>query len=290
MSILINRKTPILVQGITGMQASFHTKRALGCGTNIVSGVAPGRNAINYLGVPVFSTVKEAVKETGAEAGVMFVPAPFVKNAAIEAIEAGLKTIVAISSGVPIKDMMEIKALLKNTQTTFIGPNTPGVITPEEACLGIFPENIHKKGNIGIVSKSSTLTYEAVLETKKAGLGQSTVVGLGDDMIIGTGFVEILSKFEKDEETKAVILIGSMGGTYEEQAADYYAALKQKKPVIAYIAGSSVPLNEQIGYAGDIITRGKISAEDKKAKLKASGMIVAESINELHLILEQMKP
>lgn len=282
MSILVNKDTKVLVQGITGTQASFHIRRSMDYGTNVVAGVTPGKGGITYMDVPVFNSVREAVKETGANASVMFVPAKSVKSALRETAEAGVELAVCIADSVPIKDMMEIKSILKATGTKFIGPNTPGIITPGEARLGIFPENILKPGKIGIVSRSSTLTYEAVLETNRANLGQSTVIGLGDDMVIGIDFVETLKLFMKDEQTDAVILIGQMGGAFEEQGAKYYAGLKRRKPVIAFAAGNAVPFGHKMGYAGDIIAQGKVTTEDKKDAMRAAGMIVAEEINSIH--------
>lgn len=281
MSILINRKTKILVQGITGVQASFHVKRAMASGTNFAAGVSLQKGGQTHCGLPVFNTVAEAVKEIGVTASVMFVPAYAVKSAVREAVEAGLETVVTIASNVPVHDMLEIKTMLKGSATTLIGPNTPGIITPGEACLGIFPENIHNPGNIGIVSRSSTLTYEAVLETNRAGCGQSTVIGLGDDMIVGTDFIPFLERFQADEQTKAVVILGRLGGTYEENAASYYKSLKCKKPVIAYIAGNAVPFDYRFGYAGDIITHGKITAKDKKDAMRDAGMIVVDNISDL---------
>ena len=289
MSILLNKDTKVLVQGITGTQASFHTQKMLAYGTKIVGGVSPLRGGTKHLNVDVFNSVVEAKQATKATASVMFVPARFVKNAVKEAVEAELESVVAIAAGVPIKDMMEIKAMLKGSKTLLIGPNTPGIITPEEACLGIFPENIHNKGNIGVVSRSSTLTYEAVIETSRASMGQSSVVGLGDDMIVGTDFVEIIKKFHEDENTKAILMIGQQGGMYEEVGAEYYANLKNKKPIIGYIAGSSISMQDKMGYAGDIITRGKITAESKKEAMKKAGILVAESINQIHQLLEDIK-
>ena len=268
MSVFLNKDTKVLVQGITGTQASFHTQKMVAYGTKIVAGVSPNRGGTKHLGIDVYNSTVEAVKSTKATASVMFVPARFVKDAVKDAVEAELETVVAIASGVPIKDMMEIKAMLKGSKTLLIGPNTPGIITPDEACLGIFPENIHKKGNIGIVSGSSTLTYEAVIETTRAGMGQSTVIGLGDDMIVGTDFVEIIKKFHEDDNTKAILMIGQQGGMYEEAGAEYYASLKYKKPIIGYIAGSTISTQDKMGYAGDIITRGKITTESKKETLQ----------------------
>ena len=282
MSILVNKDTRVLVQGITGTQASFHIRRSVDSGTNVVGGVTPGKGGITYMDVPVFNTVKEAVKETQANASVMFVPAKAVKSALKEAADAGLELVVCIADGVPIKDMMEIKNILKSSQTKFIGPNTPGIITPGEARLGIFPENILKKGKIGIVSRSSTLTYEAVLETNRAELGQSTVIGLGDDMVIGIDFVETLKLIMDDDETDAVILIGQLGGAFEELGAKYYESLRHRKPVISFVAGNAVPFGHKMGYAGDIIAQGKVTAEDKKEVMRQSGMIVVDEINRIH--------
>ena len=289
MSILADKKTKVLVQGITGMQASFHVKRSIAAGTKIVAGVSPQRGGTKYGGIPVFETVKEAVSATGATASVMFVPARFVKDAVKEAVEAELEVAVTIAYGVPIRDMLEIKAMLRGSKTVLIGPNTPGIITPGEACLGIFPENIHHSGNIGVISRSSTLTYEAVLETDRAGLGQSTVIGLGDDMIVGTDFVELLNRFHQDEKTKAIVLLGKLGGTFEEAAAEFYKDLPVKKPVISYVAGTAVPFDYKMGYAGDIITRGKITAENKKEVMRRAGIIVVDSINEIHHCLQMLK-
>ncbi len=289
MSILLDKNTKVIVQGITGTQASFHTQKMLSYGTKIVGGVTPQKGGTKHLGLDVFNTVTDAVKETKSTASVMFVPARFVKNAVREAIEAEIETVVAIAAGVPIKDMMEIKAMLKGSKTFLIGPNTPGIITPDEACLGIFPENIHHKGNIGVVSRSSTLTYEAVLETNRAGMGQSTVIGLGDDMIVGTDFKEIIRKFHEDDNTKAILMIGQQGGMYEEAGAEYYAGLKNKKPIIGYVAGSTIPLEDKMGYAGDIITRGKVTAQSKKDTMKEAGIMVAESIDHIHELLQTIK-
>lgn len=288
MSILADKNTKILVQGITGVQASFHVKRAIAAGTQVVAGVSPHKGGTVYSGVPVFATVKEATKNTGATASMMFVPASSVKSAVREAIEAELDLAVTIAAGVPIRDMLEIKAMLKGSKTVLIGPNTPGLITPGGANLGIFPENIYRSGDVGIVSCSSTLTYEATLEVGRAGRGQSTVIGLGDDMIVGTDFVEILKRFHQDDNTKVIVMLGSLGGMYEEAAAQYYAGLQHKKPVIAYIAGSKFPLDYKIGYAGDIITHGKLTAEDKKAIIRKSGMTVVENVNEIHTVLPSL--
>ena len=281
MSVLVNKKLKILVQGITGAQASFHVQRALKYGTNIVAGVAPNKKETSYLGLPLFGTVQEAKEKTGANASIVFVPAKYAKSAIIEAIKAELELVVVITSGIPVRDMMEIKHELLNSSTTLIGPNTPGIITPDEAYMGIFPDNIHKSGNIGIVSRSSTLTYEVVLEINKIGFGESTVVGLGDDFIIGTSFVEIIKKFNSDKNTKAIILIGGIGGNYETEAADFYAKLTQKKTSIALILDDSTPLSDNKGLAPEIICRGITSSIDKKRILQNAGMIVVDNINAL---------
>lgn len=289
MSVLVNKQTKVMVQGITGLQATFHVKRAIELGTNIVAGTSPRQNLTEYLGLPVYKSVSDLMQETKAQADIIFTPARFVKDSVKEAAEAGIQTIVSIAYGVPVHDMLEIKAIVKANGTRFIGPNTPGVITPSKACLGIYPDGIYKEGSIGIVSRSSTLTYEAVLETSKAGLGQSTVVGLGDDIIIGTDFKDIVSLFNADSKTKAVLLIGSLGGTYEEEFAQYYQSLTNKKKVVAYVAGSDIPFNENMGYASDIITRGKITVADKKRALENAGIVVAESLTQIGKIFAELQ-
>ena len=288
MSILVDKNSRVLCQGITGTQATFHIRRSLDYGTNVVAGVTPGKGGNMHLGLPVFNTVKEAVAETGVNSSVMYVPARSVKGAVREAAEAGLELVVCIADGVPIRDMIEIKNILKGSQTTLIGPNTPGIITPGAARLGIFPENIHTPGRIGIVSRSSTLTYEAVVETKRAGMGQSTVIGLGDDMIFGMDFVDVLERFMKDDNTDAVVMIGALGGTFEENAAEYYRSLKHKKPIIGFVAGEAIPFGHKMGYAGDIITKGRISVQDKKDAMNAAGITVVNHINAIHEKLQEL--
>lgn len=292
MSILVNKDTRVIVQGITGTQASFHAKRSLDYGTRIVGGVTPGKGGSTHLDLPVFDTVKDAVAETGANASVMFVPARFVKEAVKEAVEGELDLAVCIADGVPIKDMLEIKSMLKGSKTKLIGPNTPGIITPGEARLGIFPENIHRQGRIGVISRSSTLTYEAVIEINRAGLGQSTVIGLGDDILIGMDFVETLERFMADENTDAVVMIGQLSGTFEEVGAGYYKNLsdKHKKPVIGFVAGNAVPFGHKMGYAGDIITKGHVTAQDKMDVMTDAGMIVVNNINSIHNELQKLYP
>jgi len=288
MSVLVNRNTRVLIQGITGLQASFHTRRMIDGGTNVVAGVSKHSAGKYHLGVPIFTSVQAAVEKTGANASLLCVPAKNLKEAVYEALEAGIKLLVSIAYGVPILDVLEIHQMIKKHHAILIGPNTPGIITPGEACLGVFPENITKKGNIGIISRSSTLTYEAILETNKAKLGESTVIGMGDDMITGCNFDEMLELFHQDEQTKAIVLIGGLGGAYEEQAAKYYQTLKKKKPLIVYITGFE-DLTDDMGYASDIITHGKVTIEDKKCMFQNAGAIVIESIDYLHQALQNLK-
>lgn len=282
MSIFVDKTTKVIVQGITGTQASFHVARSLEYGTNIVGGVTPGKGGTTHLDLPVFNTVKEAIAQTGATASIVFVPAKYAKSALVEGIEAGLDLIVCISDNIPIKDMLEVKSLLKKHQTTLIGPNTPGIIVPQETKLGIFPANIHNKGCVGVVSRSSTLTYEAVLEINRAGLGQSSVIGLGDDTIIGIDFIDVLAKFMLDEDTKVIVMVGQMSGNFEEEAAKWYKNQPYKKPIISFVAGNNALLSNKVGYAGDIVARGKTSAEDKQKAMKDAGFIVVEKINQIH--------
>ena len=273
MSILANKNTRVLIQGITGTQASFHVRRSLDYGTNIVGGVTPGKGGQEHLGLPVFNTVKEAIEATGANASVLFVPATAVKSAVREDAEAGLELAVCISDNVPVRDMLEIKNILRDGKTIFVGPNTPGIITPGEARLGIFPENIHRKGKVGIVSRSGTLTYEAVKQTTDAGFGQSTCVGIGGDPVQGSSFVDMLKRFEEDDETEAVVLVGEIGGTSEQEAAAWIKE-HMSKPVVSYIAGASAPEGQRMGHAGAIITGGQGTARAKQQALKDAGVIV----------------
>lgn len=288
MSILADKNTHVLVQGITGTQASFHVKRSIDYGTNIVAGTSPRFEGNEHLGVPVFHNIAEARQNTNIDAAMMFVPATALKNAVKEVVEAEIPLAVSIADNVPMHDMLEIKAMLNGSTTTLIGPDTPGLITPQEARLGIFPENIHHKGRIGIVSRASTLTYEAVIETNLANLGQSTVVGIGDDMIVGTDYRQIIKLFQEDSNTDAIILIGKSDGMYEQLAAEYYDSLPNKKPVIAFIAGESLPFEHSMGYAGDIITGGKITVQDKKRLLRDAGMIVVDCLDQIHQILQKL--
>lgn len=288
MSILVNKKTRVLVQGITGIQASFHAKRSIDNGTNIVAGTSPQHQQDEHLGVPVFKNVATAVKNMPIDASVLFVPARAVKQAVREAIEAEIGLVVSIAQGVPVHDMLEIKAMLQGSKTTMIGPNSPGIITPDEARLGIFPENIHQKGCIGIISRASTLTYEGVLETNIAGLGQSTVVGIGDDMIVGTDFRALMAQFMADEETKALVLIGKADNVYEQQAAAAYARMAYKKPIVAFVAGETLPFGSTMGYALDILSHGFSSIQDKKKILSDAGMIVVDKMCQIHQALADL--
>lgn len=281
MAVLVNKKTKIMVQGITGTQASFHIQRAINYGTKIVAGVVPNKTEEQHLGVPIFNTVAEAKEKTGAEASIIFVPAKFAKSAILEAIQADLRLVVVITSGIPVNDMIEIREKLENSQTILIGPNTPGIITPQEAYMGIFPDNIHQSGDIGIISRSSTLTYEVILEINKTGLGESTVIGLGDDVIIGTGFFKIIKEFNEDKKTKAIVLIGGIGGNYEIEAARLYHSLKKKKPIIALLPDDVMPMCSDNGLAAEILCHGVTTALEKKKQLEAAGMIVVDSISSL---------
>jgi succinyl-CoA synthetase alpha subunit len=289
MAILANKNSRVLIQGITGTQATFHVKRSLEGGTNIIAGTSPGHGGEEHLGVPVFNNVREAQRNFAIDASVLFVPAMATKNAVREAVEAEIGLIVSITSGVPVHDMLEIRSMLKGSKTLMIGPNTPGIITPGEARLGIFPDNIHKKGKIGIISRSSTLTYEAVLQTNKAELGQSTVIGLGDDMIIGTDFRELIKKFMDDDETSAVVLVGEADNMYEQLAAEYYASLTNKKPIVAFVAGEALPFGHTMGYAVDIITHGRVTVSDKKRIMREAGIIVVDRMNQVHESLLNLK-
>lgn len=282
MSIFVDKNTKVIIQGITGTQASFHGKRSLDYGTNVVGGVTPGKGGVYHLGLPVFNNVKQAVAETSANASVMFVPARQVISAVREGVEAELDLMVCIADNIPANDMLEIKSILKGSKTKLIGPNTPGIITPGEARLGIFPENIHTPGHIGIVSRSSTLTYEAVIETTRVGAGQSTVIGLGDDMMIGIDFVDCLKAFHEDKNTQAIVLIGRSGALFEEHGAEYYQSLKNKKPIIAFVAGNKQQNDYSMGYVQDVMTCGRLSANHKTQTMKDSGMIVVDNINDIH--------
>jgi succinyl-CoA synthetase alpha subunit len=276
MSILINKQTRVVCQGITGKVGQFHAKNCRDYGTQVVAGVTPGKGGEKVEGIPVFDTVMEAVKATGADASMIFVPPAFTADAILEAVDAGIKTVVAITEGVPVLDMVRVYEIVKRGNSTLVGPNCPGVITPEECKIGIMPGYIHKKGPVGVMSRSGTLTYEAVWQLSSLGLGQSTCVGLGGDPIVGTSFIDLLKLYEADPATEAVMMMGEIGGTAEEEAA---AFIKKHvtKPVAAFIAGRAAPAGKRMGHAGAIISGGKGTAAEKIAALEAAGIEVAES-------------
>ena len=287
MSILINKDTKVICQGFTGAQGTFHSEQALAYGTKLVGGVSPNKGGTMHLGLPVFNTVRDAVQETGATASMIYVPAAFCKDAVLEAIDAGIQLIVCITEGIPTLDMLVIKQKLNETGIMMIGPNCPGVITPEECKIGIMPGNIHKKGKIGIVSRSGTLTYEAVKQITDEGFGQSTCVGIGGDPIPGSSFIDILKRFQEDPETEAIVMIGEIGGSAEEEAAAYINA-HITKPMVAYIAGITAPKGKRMGHAGAIISGGKGTAENKIAALKLAGVKTVTSLAEIGSALREL--
>jgi succinyl-CoA synthetase alpha subunit len=280
MSILVNKDSKVVCQGITGNQGSFHTEQCIEYGTQVVAGVTPGRGGEEHLGVPVYNTMKQAVAETGADVSMIYVPAPFAADAILEAADSGVGLVVCITEGIPVLDMVRVKSALASYDCRLIGPNCPGIITPEECKIGIMPGFIHKQGKIGVVSRSGTLTYEAVYQTTNNGLGQSTCVGIGGDPVRGMNFIDCLELFEADPQTEGIVMVGEIGGTDEEAAAEYIQS-EVSKPVVAYIAGVTAPPGKRMGHAGAIIAGGKGTAEDKFRALDAAGVATVRSPAEL---------